>query len=56
MNEAAMERAVVDAIAETGAAGMQDMGKVMAVLRAKHAAVLDMARVGAMVKARLQAG
>jgi uncharacterized protein len=56
MNEAAMQRAVVDAIAETGAAGMQDMGKVMAVLRAKHAAVLDMARVGAMVKARLQAG
>jgi uncharacterized protein len=56
MNEAAMQRAVVDAIAETGAAGMQDMGKVMAVLRAKHAAVLDMVRVGAMVKARLQAG
>ena len=29
------------------------MGKVMATLRAKHAATLDMAKAGAMVKARL---
>ena len=53
MDEAAMAQAVADAIAETGAAGIRDMGKVMAALKAKHAATLDMAKAGAMVKARL---
>jgi uncharacterized protein YqeY len=38
------------AIAETGAAGIRDMGKVMAVLRERHAGVIDMARAGAVVK------
>ena len=55
MDDAAM-RAVVDgAVAETGATGVKDMGKVMAALRAKHAASLDMARVGPLVKAKLGA-
>lgn len=53
MDEAAMERAVAAAIAETGATSVKDMGKVMAVLRAAHAATLDMAKAGPMVKARL---
>ncbi|WP_428540153.1 GatB/YqeY domain-containing protein [Rhodopila sp.] len=53
MDEAAMQRAVADALTETGAGGIKDMGKVMAVLRARHAASLDMAKAGAMVKARL---
>jgi uncharacterized protein YqeY len=53
MDEAAMEAAVTSAIAETGAAGIKDMGKVMAALRAKHAAALDMAKAGPIVKARL---
>lgn len=53
MDEAAMARAVADAIAETGAQSVKDMGKVMAVLRAKHAATIDMAKAGALVKARL---
>ena len=53
MDEAAMQRAVAEAIEETGAGGIKDMGKVMAVLKARHAASLDMARAGAMVKARL---
>ena len=44
---------VAAAIAETGAAGMKDMGKVMAALKAKHAASLDLARAGAVVKAKL---
>lgn len=52
MDEAAAQ-AVADAIAETGAASIKDMGKVMAALRAKHAATLDMAKAGQMVKARL---
>ena len=55
MDAAATEAAVVTAIAETGAAGIKDMGKVMAALRAKHAAALDMAKAGAIVKARLSA-
>ena len=55
MDEAAMTAAVVAAIAETGAANIKDMGKVMASLRAKHAATLDMAKAGPMVKARLSA-
>ena len=49
----AMAEAVATAIAETGAASIKDMGKVMAALRAKHAATLDMAKAGPMVKARL---
>jgi uncharacterized protein len=55
MDEAAMQAAVADAIAEIGAASIKDMGKVMAALRARHAATLDMAKAGPMVKARLSA-
>ena len=53
MDEAAMAAAIDAAVAETGAASVKEMGKVMAVLRAKHAATLDMAKAGPMVKARL---
>jgi uncharacterized protein YqeY len=53
MDDAGMQAAVDAAIAETGAATIKDMGKVMAALRARHAAVLDMAKAGPMVKARL---
>ena len=53
MDEAAVKAAVDAAIAETGAAGPKDMGRVMAALKAKHAASLDMARATPLVKARL---
>ena len=53
MDEAAMQAAVAAAVAETGAASIKDMGKVMAALRAKHAASLDMAKAGPLVKAAL---
>jgi uncharacterized protein len=53
MDEAAMARAVEEAVAEVGASGPKDMGKVMAALRARHAATLDLARVGPLVRARL---
>jgi uncharacterized protein YqeY len=53
MDETAITAAIDAAVAETGAASIKDMGKVMAVLRAKHAATLDMAKAGPMVKARL---
>jgi hypothetical protein len=53
MNEAAMAQAIDAAIAAIGAASIKDMGKVMAALRAEHAATLDMAKAGPMVKSRL---
>jgi uncharacterized protein YqeY len=53
MDAAAMEQAVADAVAESGSASIKDMGKVMATLKSKHAASLDMAKAGPMVKARL---
>ena len=55
LDDSAVEAAVADAIAEAGASSIKDMGKVMAALRAKHAAALDMAKAGAIVKARLSA-
>ena len=36
MDDAAMAGAVAEAVAETGAAGPRDMGKVMAALKARH--------------------
>lgn len=53
MDAAAMADAVRAAIAETGAASVKDMGKVMAALKARHAASLDMAKAGPAVKAAL---
>jgi uncharacterized protein YqeY len=53
MDEAATTAAVAAAITETGAASIKDMGKVMAALRTKHAATLDMAKAGPLVKAKL---
>ena len=44
------------AIKETGAAGPQDMGKVMAVLKAKLAGRADMTKVSGLVKAALSKG
>ena len=53
MDEAAMRAAIDAAVAETGATTVKDMGKVMAALRTRHAATLDMAKAGPLVKARL---
>ena len=53
MDEATLIAAVDAAIAETGAVAMKDMGKVMAVLKSRHAAALDMARANVVVKGRL---
>ena len=50
MDDATTEAAVQEAIAETGAATMKDMGRVMAILKAKHAASLDMSKVNPLVK------
>ncbi|WP_294337787.1 GatB/YqeY domain-containing protein [uncultured Sphingomonas sp.] len=46
--------AAIEAIkAEIGASGMKDMGRVMAELKARHAANLDMAKASGLVKAAL---
>ena len=53
MDAAATEAAVAEAVAETGATTIKDMGKVMAALKAKHAATLDLAKVGPIVRSKL---
>jgi uncharacterized protein YqeY len=50
MSEDEIAAAVRAAIAATGAAGVKDMGRVMAMLRERHAGIMDMARAGAVVK------
>lgn len=48
--------AAIDAIvAETGAASIKDMGKVMAVLKERYAGQIDMAKAGPMVRGKLGA-
>jgi uncharacterized protein YqeY len=50
MDDAGIEAAAKTAIADSGASGIKDMGKVMAALRERHAGVIDLARAGAIVK------
>jgi uncharacterized protein YqeY len=53
MSDAELEVAVNAAIADSGAAGPQGMGKVMAVLKPRIAGRADMGKASAMVKQRL---
>ena len=53
MDEAAVAAAVSDAIASAGAQSVKDMGKVMAVLKAKYAGQMDFAKASAAVKKTL---
>lgn len=53
LSDAEVQAAVAAAIAETSAAGPQDMGKLMAVLKPKLAGRADMTAVSALVKAAL---
>jgi hypothetical protein len=53
MSEAEIAAEVQSAVAQTGAAGPQDMGKVMGVLKPKLAGRADMTAVSAQVKAAL---
>ncbi len=53
MSEAEVQAEVTAAVAAVGAAGPQDMGKVMGVLKSKLAGRADMTAVSAMVKAAL---
>jgi uncharacterized protein YqeY len=53
MDEAELAAAIDAIVAETGAASLKDMGKVMAALRDRHAGQIDMSKASAAVKARL---
>lgn len=53
MSEAEIDAAVAEAVAASGAAGPQDMGKVMARLKPALAGRADMGKISARVKTRL---
>ena len=50
MDEAAMRQAITVAIGETGAVGAKDMGKVMGLLKTRHAGEMDFGRASGLVK------
>ena len=50
IGEAEAEAAVRAAIAETGASSARDMGRVMAVLKSRHAGQMDFGKASAFVK------
>ena len=53
MSDSEINQAVSDAIAQTGATNMQDMGKVMGVLKGALAGKADMSKVSALIKTQL---
>ncbi|MBL8638314.1 MAG: GatB/YqeY domain-containing protein [Alphaproteobacteria bacterium] len=53
MSDEEVAGVVATLISSVGAAGIKDMGKVMAELKAKYAGQLDMAKAGAVVKQKL---
>ena len=53
MDEAEAGAAIDALIAETGAASVKDMGRVMALIKERHAGQLDMSKASQMVKAKL---
>lgn len=53
MNESDTTAAIEAIKAEVGAAGIKDMGKVMAELKSRHGSQLDMSKASALVKAAL---
>lgn len=53
MNEEELNKFVADIITEAGAGGMQDMGKVMGLLKAQGEGRVDMGSASALVKAQL---
>ncbi|MEI6572864.1 MAG: GatB/YqeY domain-containing protein [Alphaproteobacteria bacterium] len=55
MDEAEMTAAIKTIIAETGAASVKDMGKVMAVMKERYAGQMDFAKASGAVKGVLSA-
>ena len=55
LTEAELDAILGEAIIKSGAAGMQDMGKVMAVVRPQGLGRADMGKVSSLIKTRLSA-
>jgi uncharacterized protein YqeY len=53
MSDDEVNAAIAAIVAETGAAGMKDMGKVIAALKAKYAGQMDFGKASGLVKAAL---
>lgn len=53
LDEEEVKTAIAEAIAETGAAGPKDMGRVIAALKARHAGRIDFGKASATVKEML---
>jgi uncharacterized protein YqeY len=53
LDDGDIEKAVVAAIADAGAESLKQMGKVMGVLRERHAGQMDVGKAGAIAKQRL---
>ena len=53
MTDAEIENALKQAIDETGAQGLKDMGKVMAVIKANYPGTIDMGKASGIVKGLL---
>lgn len=53
LDEAELAAALDAIVAESGAASVKDMGRVMAILKERHAGQVDMAKASAAAKARL---
>jgi len=53
MGDAEASAAIQAIVAETGAASMKDMGRVMALVKERHASSIEPARASALVKAAL---
>jgi uncharacterized protein len=53
LSDEKVDEIVAAVVAETGAAGMKDMGKVMAILRERYAGQMDFAKASGVIKAKL---
>ncbi|MFY8153937.1 MAG: GatB/YqeY domain-containing protein [Hyphomicrobiales bacterium] len=53
MSDDEVKAAIADAVTERGAASVKDMGKVIAILRAKFAGQMDFGKASGLVKAAL---
>ena len=53
LSDAELDAIISDAISNTGAASIKDMGKVMGIVKSKAAGKADMGAVGARIKAKL---
>jgi uncharacterized protein YqeY len=55
LDETETKAAIAAVVAETGAASLKDMGKVMAALKERYTGTMDFGKAGALIKAQLSA-